>query len=182
MGWVEVICGSMFSGKTEELIRRLNRARIAKQRVQVFKPKIDNRYSEVHVTSHSAQRTNAISIEHPEEILNLLEDDTRVVGIDEAQFFQPAILEITQRLANRGMRVLVAGLDMDYKALPFGPMPMLMAVAESVTKMSAICVICGSLASRTQRKPSEDEDGEQIKVGASDIYEARCRRCYVPPK
>jgi len=183
MGWVEVICGSMFSGKTEELIRRIKRAQIAKQKVQVFKPHVDNRYSKVHVTSHSSLTLDAENVSQPEEILEALEDNTRIVGIDEAQFFSPAVVEITQRLANRGLRVIVAGLDLDYRGQPFGPMPLLMATAEFVTKMSAICTVCGNPASRTQRTRlrTEDEPERQVMVGAEDIYEARCRRCFEFP-
>ena len=185
MGWVEVICGSMFSGKTEELIRRLKRAQIAKQKVQIFKPLIDDRYSQNHVTSHSSLTLEAVNICHPEEILSKLDDNTRIVGVDEAQFLTPAIIEMSQRLANRGLRVVIAGLDLDYRGAPFGPMPQLMAIAEFVTKMSAICVICGNPASRTQRKtilPTPGTpSGELILVGADDIYEARCRRCFESP-
>lgn len=183
IGWVEVICGSMFSGKTEELIRRLKRALIAKQKVQVFKPKLDTRYSNVHVTSHSAQQLNALNIEHPEQILELLEDNTRIVGIDEAQFLSPAVVDVCQRLANRGLRVIVAGLDLDYRGVPFGSMPLLMATAEFVTKMSAICTNCGNPASRSQRIRTKTpaEASSQIVVGAEDLYEARCRRCFEPP-
>lgn len=182
MGWIEVICGSMFSGKTEELIRRINREKIARQKVQVFKPKLDNRFSNDHVVSHSSLAFNAINIENPEEILGLVEDNTRVVGIDEAQFLAPSVVEIAHRLANRGLRVIVAGLDMDYRGVPFGPMPQLMATAEFVTKMSAICTVCGNTASRTQRRSLEDKKKEsgQILVGAGEFYEARCRRCYEP--
>lgn len=184
MGWIEVICGSMFSGKTEELIRRIKRSQIAKQKVQLFKPSIDNRYSADHVTSHSALKLDARNIERAEQLLEIVEDNTRVVGIDEAQFFSPSIIEVSQRLANRGLRVIIAGLDLDYRGQPFGPMPNLMAIAELVTKMSAICTVCGNPASRTQRKlavPSASV-GESILVGAEDLYEARCRRCHeVPP-
>jgi thymidine kinase len=184
MGWVEVICGSMFSGKTEELIRRVRRAQIAKQKVQIFKPFLDDRYSKEHVTSHSELKVDAQNIHDPEEILTLLEDNTRIVAVDEAQFLTPAIVDICHRLANRGLRVIVAGLDLDYLGNPFGPMPLLMATAEFVTKMSAICTNCGNPASRTQRKPATPQasrEGEQVLVGAGDIYEARCRRCYEPP-
>ena len=182
-GWVEVICGSMFSGKTEELIRRMKRAQIAKLKIQIFKPKLDTRYSEEHVTSHSSLQERAFPISNPEEILNLLEDDTRVVGIDEAQFFSDSLVDVCHRLANRGLRVLVAGLDLDYRAMPFGPMPTLMATAEFVTKMSAICTQCGNPASRSQRiAHNTGEEGEnQVLVGAQESYEARCRRCYLPP-
>jgi thymidine kinase len=173
----------MFSGKTEELIRRLKRAQIAKQKVQVFKPQLDNRYSNDHVTSHSSLQLNALNVNDPEEILTQLEDNTRIVGIDEAQFLSPSIVEIAHRLANRGLRVIIAGLDLDYRGQPFGPMPMLMATAEFVTKMSAICTHCGNPASRTQRlknRPSGDKK-KQVIVGAEDLYEARCRRCFEPP-
>ncbi len=180
-GWIEVICGSMFSGKTEELIRRIKRAQIAKQRVQLFKPLIDNRYSKNHVTSHSSQQLDAIQIENAEQILSLLGDNTRVVGIDEAQFLSSSVVEIAQRLANRGLRVIVAGLDMDYRGLPFGSIPTLMAVAEFVTKMSAICVLCGSPASRSQRRISPEVSNAQIAVGAEELYEARCRHCFEEP-
>lgn len=171
----------MFSGKTEELIRRINREKIARQKVQVFKPKLDNRFSEDHVVSHSSLAFNAVNVEHPEEILQLVEDNTRVVGVDEAQFLGPSIVEICHRLANRGLRVIVAGLDMDYRGVPFGPMPQLMATAEFVTKMSAICTVCGNAASRTQRRQSDEtKNNAQILVGAGEFYEARCRRCYEP--
>ena len=181
-GWIEVICGSMFSGKTEELIRRLKRAQFAKIKMQVFKPVIDTRYSQDHVMSHSEQKLNAQNIQNPEEILTLLDDNTRIVAIDEAQFLNSSVVEICQRLANRGLRVVIAGLDMDYRGVPFGPMPLLMAVAESVTKMSAICTACGSPASRSQRKvvSSSSGAGPQIVVGAEELYEARCRRCFDP--
>lgn len=184
-GWVEVICGSMFSGKTEELIRRLKRAQIAKQKVQIFKPQIDDRYSADHVTSHSALKLDATRIQKAEEILLKLEDNTRVVGIDEAQFFTNDILEIVHRLANRGLRVVVAGLDLDYRGVPFGPMPMLMATAEFVTKMSAICTVCGNPASRSQRLTGGRPAGtaaSQVLVGGEECYEARCRRCFEAPE
>lgn len=179
-GWIEVICGGMFSGKTEELIRRVKRAQIARQKVQIFKPSIDDRYSEDQVASHSELRVDARQISHPEEILSLLEDNTRVVAIDEAQFFKPMIVEIAHRMANRGLRVIIAGLDLDYRGLPFGPIPALMATAEVVTKMSAICTQCGNPASRSQRLPTTNVQ-DQVVVGAGDIYEARCRRCFEPP-
>lgn len=182
-GWVEVICGSMFSGKTEELIRRLKRAQIAKQKVQIFKPKLDNRYSKDQVTSHSLLHLEAQNIEDAEEILDLLDDDTRVVGLDEAQFFSQSVTEICQRLANRGLRVVIAGLDLDYRGLPFGPMPILMATAEFVTKMNAICISCGNSASRTQRLKirGRGNSKKQVLVGAQESYEARCRRCFEAP-
>jgi len=182
-GWVEVICGSMFSGKTEELIRRIKRVQIAKQKVQIFKPIIDNRYSKEHVTSHSSMRIDAQNINNIEEIMTCLDDNTRIVAIDEAQFFSPAIVDISQRLANRGLRVIIAGLDLDYRGVPFGPMPLLMATAEFVTKMSAICTVCGNTASRTQRRKLDNVENcqSQVLVGADEFYEARCRRCYEPP-
>lgn len=179
MGWIEVICGSMFSGKTEELIRRIKRAQIAKLKTQIFKPMIDDRYSINHVTSHSSLKISAQTVQNPEEMLTLLEDNTRIVAVDEAQFFTPTVVDICHRLANRGLRVIVAGLDMDYRGVPFGPMPMLMATAEYVTKIQAICTVCGNPATRTQRRKLEQEPG-QILVGAEDFYEARCRRCYEP--
>lgn len=179
MGWIEVICGSMFSGKTEELIRRIKRAQIAKQKTQIFKPLLDDRYSIDHVTSHSSLKVGAQTIQNPEEMITLLEDNTRIVGVDEAQFFAPSVVEICHRLANRGLRVIVAGLDMDYRGIPFGPMPLLMATAEYVTKIQAICSVCGNPATRTQRRKLEQDSG-QILVGAEDYYEARCRRCYEP--
>ncbi len=183
MGWVEVICGSMFSGKTEELIRRIKRAEIAKIKLQIFKPILDTRYSVDHVTSHSSLKAHARPIQHPEEILGLLEDNTRFVAIDEAQFFPESIIDLSHRLANRGLRVIIAGLDLDYRGMPFGPMPALMATAEYVTKMSAICMVCGNTASRTQRlhaKPQGDSKA-QVLVGAEEVYEARCRRCFEAP-
>jgi thymidine kinase len=176
-GWIEVICGSMFSGKTEELLRRLKRAQIARQRVQVFKPVIDNRYSAEHVQSHDANRLPSRVVDKGKDILKLVEDHTRVVGIDEAQFFDETIVEVAQKLAYRGIRVIVAGLDMDFRGQPFGPMPRLLAVAEEVTKLSAVCVICGQPASRTQRVAGGNT---QIAVGAKDMYEARCRFCHEP--
>ena len=167
----------MFSGKTEELIRRLRRAQIAKQRTQVFKPKIDNRYSPNQVTSHSAQRENSQVVESSKEILDLVADNTRIVGIDEGQFFDMELVQVCQKLADRGVRVIVAGLDTDWRGLPFEPMPQLMAVAEVVLKSNAICVVCGGLASRTQRLGNSTA---RVQVGASDIYEARCRGCFDP--
>ncbi len=182
-GWVELICGSMFSGKTEELIRRLKRAQIAKQKVQIFKPRIDDRYSTNQVTSHSSLSLDAINVDDAEGILTHLDDNTRIVGIDEAQFFSTAIIEVTNRLANRGLRVVVAGLDLDYRGVPFGPMPLLMATSEFVTKMSAICTVCGNPACRSQRLKNSAGDlpSNQVLVGAAEIYEARCRRCFEPP-
>lgn len=172
MGWIEVVCGCMFSGKTEELIRRMHRAQIARQPVQMFKPIIDDRYAKEFVVSHNQNKKESLPVAKAYDILNLLQDTTRVVGIDEAQFFDPEIVELVEKLSNRGLRVIIAGLDMDYKAKPFGKMPELMAIADSVTKLSAICVVCGGPASRTQRLA---QDSEQVLVGAQGMYEARCR-------
>lgn len=176
-GFIEVVCGSMFSGKTEELVRRVKRAQFGRLKVQVFKPKIDNRYSDDHVQSHDANRVQSIPVDHAKEILELVDDNTRVVGIDEAQFFDDGIIDVCNKLAYRGIRVIVAGLDMDFRGQPFGPMPKLLAIAESVTKLSAICVVCGSPASRSQRMVG----GEGlVAVGANEMYEARCRFCHEP--
>ena len=176
-GALEVICGSMFSGKSEELIRRLTRAKIARLRVQVFKPRIDVRYSEVEVVSHGGLRLTAISVKSSHEILDLVDARTDVVGIDEAQFFDAALVDVANRLADLGKRVIVAGLDQDYLARPFEPMPALMAVADEVTKTRAICVRCGAPASRSQRVVASNE---RVVVGAAGLYEARCRRCFEP--
>ena len=184
-GSIEVITGSMFCGKTEELIRRLRRATIAKQKVQVFKPTIDNRYAEEKVTSHAGANFDALPISNANEIFDHLDDDTTVVAIDEAQFFDPEIIPITQKLANRGIRVIAAGLDMDFRGEPFGPMPILMSKAEEVSKLHAICVKCGEEASRTQRlvdgHPARYDDPVVI-VGASELYEARCREHHEVPR
>jgi thymidine kinase len=177
-GWIEVICGSMFSGKTEELIRRLRRAQIAKQRVEIFKPKMDNRYDENHLVTHSAQRIPSTAVERAQEILELAKD-AEVLGIDEAQFFGPELVKVCEELAGQGKRVIVAGLDQDYRGMPFEPIPQLLAVAEVITKTLAICVKCGAPANRTQRITSEEG---RLLVGAADKYEARCRRCFEPPK
>jgi thymidine kinase len=172
----------MFSGKTEELLRRVKRAQIARQKVQVFKPLIDNRYSADHVQSHNANRVASRPVERAKDILKYVDDNTRVVGIDEAQFFDESIVDIAQKLAYRGMRVIVAGLDMDFRGQPFGPMPRLLAIAEDVTKLSAVCVVCGNPASRTQRiaAPTPSSSDEKILVGAKEYYEARCRFCHEP--
>ena len=170
-GHLEVICGSMFSGKTEELIRRIRRAEIAKQRVKVFKPKIDNRYSEFSIVSHSEQSYPSEVIENADEILEK-SFDVEVIGIDEAQFFDNNLVQVCQSLADAGRRVIVAGLDQDYKAIPFEPMPQLLAVAEYITKTMAICVICGAPANRTQRVSKESD---RVLVGGENHYEARCR-------
>ncbi|RMF39143.1 MAG: thymidine kinase [Chloroflexi bacterium] len=184
-GRLEVICGSMFSGKTEELIRRVHRAQIARQKVQVFKPSLDDRYALERVTSHNGMGLDAIVVHGAEEILRLVEPDTDVVAIDEAQFFGWEIAEVCDTLANRGVRVIVAGLDMDFRGEPFGPMPVLMAQAEKVDKLQAICVVCGGEASRTQRlingRPAAYED-PVILVGAQEVYEARCRACHQVPR
>lgn len=180
-GWVEVICGSMFSGKTEELIRRVRRAQIARQKVQVFKPSLDDRYALEKVTSHNGMGLDATLITEVREILDLVELDTVVVAIDEVQFFDWTIAEVCNTLAENGKRVIVTGLDMDFRGEPFGPMPLLMAEAERVDKLSAICVVCGAPASRTQRlidgQPASYDD-PVIMVGASEVYEARCRHCH----
>jgi thymidine kinase len=184
-GWIELVCGSMFSGKTEELIRRIRRARIAKQKVQVFKPALDNRYHVEQVSSHDGLRWEAVPIGHSREILEHLEPDTTVVAVDEAQFFDWELSEVCDELAKRGLRVILAGLDMDFRGEPFGPMPLLMAMAEEVTKLQAICVVCGAPASRTQRlingQPAAYDD-PVIFVGGSESYEARCRHCHEVPR
>lgn len=184
-GSVEVITGSMFSGKTDELIRRLRRARIAKQQVQVFKPRIDDRYAAEKVTSHAGSEFEASAVDAPGEILGRIEPDTTVVAVDEAQFFDPEIVDAVQDLADRGVRVLVAGLDTDFRGEPFGPMPVLMAKAERVDKLHAICMVCGDLAARTQRlidgRPAHYDD-PVVVVGASELYEARCRSHHEVPR
>ncbi|GAB4329007.1 MAG: thymidine kinase [Calditrichia bacterium] len=177
-GWIEVICGSMFSGKTEELIRRLRRATIARQKVAIFKPKIDNRYSEDHIVSHSELKIPSVIVEDPWEIFEQ-SLESQVVGIDEAQFFSSEIVDVCQKLANMGKRVIVAGLDMDYRGEPFDPIPQLLSVAEYITKTHAICVLCGNPANFTQRT---SHSKERVVVGASDVYEARCRNCFEPPQ
>ena len=177
-GWIEVVCGCMYSGKTEELIRRLRRAQIAKQKVMIFKPKIDNRYSVDQIVSHNDQALGSTVVDKPSEILPLA-TDAQVVGIDECQFFSPDIVRVCEELANSGKRVIAAGLDQDYRAKPFEPVPQLLAVAEYITKTLAICMVCGNPADRTQRII---EQQERVLVGARGVYEARCRKCYVPPK
>ncbi len=176
-GWIEVITGCMFSGKTEELIRRLRRAKIAKQKVVIFKPIIDTRYSSNSIVSHSEQSLPSILIKDVTEILDLVED-AQVIGIDEAQFFSNDLISVCNKLADEGKRVIVAGLDMDYKGMPFEPIPQLLSVAEYITKSLAICVVCGNPADRTQRKTSSSE---RVVVGAADVYEARCRKCHYIP-
>jgi thymidine kinase len=176
-GWVEVIVGSMFSGKSEELIRRLNRARIARQRVQVFKPKIDARYSIEEIASHSGLKHLSRPVTTSDELMSQVEAETQVVGIDEGQFFDSGLIAVVNVLADSGKRVIVAGLDQDYTGKPFEPMPQLLSIAEFITKTHAICVKCGSTANYSQRTV---ESVERVEVGASDKYEARCRRCFVP--
>jgi thymidine kinase len=184
-GSLEVVCGSMFSGKTDELIRRLRRATIARQKVQVFKPVIDNRYSVEKVTSHAGTAFDAMPIDRAAEIMERLDPETTVVGIDEAQFFDEDILKIVPELADNGIRVIVAGLDTDFRGEPFGCMPILMAQAERVDKLQAICMVCGEPASRTQRlvngAPARYHDPIVI-VGASEMYEARCRQHHEVPR
>jgi len=184
-GWIEVICGSMFSGKTEELIRRVRRAQIARQKVQVFKPRLDDRYQFERVASHTGMQLDAIVVGGAREIPPLVAPDTTVVVIDEGQFFDWTIADVCDFLADSGRRVIIAGLDLDFRGEPFGPMPLLMAQAERVDKLQAICVICGAPASRTQRlingQPASYDD-PVIMVGAEEVYEARCRHCHQVPK
>ena len=184
-GSIEVVCGSMFSGKTDELIRRLVRATIAKQKVQVFKPAIDVRYAVEKVTSHAGSNYDAIPVEKAADIREKLEADTTVVGIDEAQFLDAEVVQVAEELADRGIRVIVAGLDMDFRGEPFGPIPTFMSRAERVDKLHAICMVCGDDASRTQRlvngKPARYDDPVVI-VGASEMYEARCRVHHEVPR
>lgn len=184
-GWVEVICGSMFSGKSEELIRRVRRVQIAQKKVQVFKPTVDDRYTVQYIFSHNGSKIEAISVNEPNEILDQLETDTEVVAIDEAQFFSTEIVPVCQKLADEGRRVIIAGLDQNFRGEPFGPMPDLMAIAEYVDKLQAICMVCGSVASRTQRlvngKPAKYGD-PVILIGAKEAYEARCRKCHQVPR
>ena len=176
-GWIEVICGPMFSGKSEELIRRLRRAIIARKRVQVFKPELDDRYSAHEIVSHSDARLAATVVEGARATLDQLDWRTQVVGFDESNFFGPELVDVAQQLADSGKQVIVAGLDTDYLGRPFPPMPDLLAVAESITKMLAICMRCGNPAKHTQRLV---ESGDLIVVGAAGMYEARCRRCFEP--
>ncbi len=173
-GWIEVIVGSMYSGKTEELIRRLRRAQIARQRVEIFKPVIDDRYAKDHIVSHSELRIPSRALSKASDILRHAHE-AQVIGIDEGQFFGLALLEVVEKLAKQGKRVIVAGLDQDYMGKPFEPMPQLLAVAEYITKALAICMVCGAPANRTYRKVAR---GGRVVVGGADMYEARCRRCY----
>lgn len=172
-GSIEVVCGPMFSGKTEELIRRVKRAQIARQKVQIFKPAIDNRYHETEVVSHSSLSTPAIAVSSSVEILQKVFDSTRVVAIDEVQFFDENILLVVEKLARRGVRVIMAGLDQDYMGKPFGPMASLLAIADTVNKIHAICTVCGAPATKTFRK--DPKESAQVLVGETDLYEARCR-------
>ena len=173
-GWIEVICGSMFSGKTEELIRRLKRARYANQKVEIFKPRIDVRYSEEEVVSHDANAIRSTPVDSPRNIL-LMTSEVDVVGIDEAQFFDEGLIDVCNQLANNGIRVIVAGLDMDFRGIPFGPMPGLCAIADEVSKVHAICVKCGQLASFSHRTVKNDK---QVLLGETEEYEPLCRECY----
>lgn len=176
-GWIEVIAGSMFSGKSEELIRRLRRAKIARQKVQVFKPVIDARYSADQIVSHSEMRHESTVVRTAAEILERVEPGTDVVGIDEGQFFDNELVDVANKLAERGVRVIIAGLDQDYMGRPFEPVPQLLAIAEYITKTHAICVRCGQPANYSQRIAQVEG---RVRVGAGDMYEARCRRCFVP--
>ncbi len=173
-GWIEVICGSMFSGKTEELIRRLKRARIANQRIEIFKPAFDIRYAKNEVVSHDFKTLTSTPVENSQNIL-LLAQDADVIGIDEAQFFDMEIVHVCEILAANGVRVIIAGLDMDYKGKPFGPMPQLLAIAEFITKLHAICMKCGNIANHSYRKTLQKD---QLLLGQEDLYEARCRKCF----
>jgi thymidine kinase len=176
-GWIEVVTGSMFSGKSEELIRRLRRAQIARQKVQIFKPIIDNRFSEDYIVSHSDMRIPSQNVRSSDGLLDLVDEDTEVVGIDEGQFFDANLPAVCNTLANRGKRVIVAGLDQDYLGRPFEPMPQLLAIAEYITKTLAICVVCGNPANHTQRLVASSD---RVLVGAGGMYEARCRHCFDP--
>jgi len=176
-GWIEVICGPMFSGKSEELIRRLRRAQIARQPLRIFKPRIDDRYGRESIVSHSAASIEAVEVSTSEEIARAVSADVRVVGVDEVQFIDRGIIDVAERLASRGARVILAGLDQDYTGKPFDPMPQLLAIAEYVTKTLAICARCGAPAGRSQRLVTTDD---RVLVGAAEAYEARCRKCHVP--
>jgi thymidine kinase len=176
-GWIEVIVGSMFSGKSEELIRRLRRAQIARQKVQIFKPAIDSRFADDHIVSHSEMRIASAAVTSSRRLLEQVDADTEVVGIDEGQFFDQELPTICNTLADRGKRVIVAGLDQDYLGKPFEPMPQLLAIAEYITKTLAICMVCGSPANHTQRLVASSE---RVLVGAQGTYEARCRHCFDP--
>jgi thymidine kinase len=176
-GWIEVIVGSMFSGKSEELIRRLRRAQIARQKVQIFKPVVDTRFSDDEIVSHSEMRIQSCAVRGSREMLDLVAADTEVIGIDEGQFFDLELPMVCDTLADQGKRVIVAGLDQDYLGKPFDPMPQLLAIAEYITKTHAICMVCGNPANHTQRLVAS---GDRVLVGAQGVYEARCRRCFDP--
>jgi len=176
-GWIEVICGCMYSGKTEELIRRLRRAQLARQKVMIFKHALDTRYDHDKIVSHNEQSLASIAVKHASEISDLAAD-AQVVGIDEAQFFTGELVSVAENLANDGKRVIIAGLDQDFRGEPFQPIPQLLAAAEYITKTLAICMVCGNPADRTQRITRHPE---RVVVGGREIYEARCRRCYVHP-
>lgn len=177
LGWIEVVCGPMFSGKSEELIRRLRRAEIARQRVQIFKPGIDQRYSDDHIVSHSELKIRSVSVKDAADLESRLDLRTEVIGIDEAQFLGEAVVPFVVRLADMGKRIIIAGLDTDYLGRPFHPMPELLAVADEITKTLAICMQCGNPAKHTQRLIASED---LIVVGAAGMYEARCRRCFEP--
>jgi thymidine kinase len=177
-GCIEIVCGSMFSGKTEELLRRMKRARLARQVVQLFKPRVDQRYDAVKVVSHEGSNADAVPVASAAELVARVRPETAVVGVDEVQFFEAAIVEALETLANRGVRVICAGLDQDYLGRPFGPMPTLMAIAEYVTKLHAVCTSCGNAACRSQRLVAREG---QLFVGGASAYEARCRRCFSAP-
>ena len=181
-GWIEVVCGSMFSGKTEELLRRLRRAQIARQKMQVFKPAIDQRYSDTAIASHNGLQATAIPVQNSAELRQRLDPDAAVIAIDEVQFFDDGIVALCSELADQGKRVICAGLDLDFRGVPFGPLPQLLALAERVDKLQAICSVCGGPASRSQRllngEPAHYED-PVLLVGADEVYEARCRGCHV---
>lgn len=177
IGWIEVICGPMFSGKSEELIRRLRRVEIARQRVQIFKPGIDQRFSDDHIVSHSDLKIRSENVQTGADVMARVEVRTEVIGIDEAQFLGMEIIDVALRLADMGKRIIIAGLDTDYLGRPFHPMPELLAVADEITKTLAICVQCGNPAKHTQRLVASED---LIVVGASGLYEARCRRCFEP--
>ncbi len=177
IGWIEVLCGPMFSGKSEELIRRLRRAQIARQRVQLFKPRIDDRYATDEIVSHSDMKMPSMVVASSKEILERVDDRTEVVGIDEGQFFDAGVVQVVNTLADRGLRVIVAGLDQDFTGRPFEPMPQILAVAEYVDKTLAICMQCGAPANRTQRLTGSTD---RVVVGGAQDYEARCRRCFQP--
>ena len=185
MGWIEMVSGSMYSGKSEELIRRIKRANIARMKVQVFKPLLDDRYSSTNVISHNGDQTEAVAVPDSGVLFNMVKPETEVVAVDEIQFFDMGLVEVCRRLADQGKRVIAAGLDMDFRGQPFGPTPILMAIAEYVDKLQAICIQCGNPASRTQRllngSPARASE-PTILVGAAESYEARCRRCHEVPR